>query len=190
LEQNYNILYNKHYSEGKYYLTSFRKQDLFDIKRWRNEQMDVLRQNRQISDEEQEEYYKNVIAPSFSEPSPKLILFSFLYKEVCIGYGGFTNISWDSKRTELSFLVNTLRTKDIMLYERDFTAFLTIIKKIAFCDLNFNRIFTETFAMRDRHIGILEKAGFRQEGVLREHVIINGIKTDSILHGLLRSEYV
>ncbi len=36
---------------------------------------------------------------------------------------------------------------------------------------------------------LLEKVGFQQEGICREHYIINGKPTNEILYGILRSEY-
>jgi catechol 2,3-dioxygenase-like lactoylglutathione lyase family enzyme len=36
---------------------------------------------------------------------------------------------------------------------------------------------------------ILEKVGFIQEGICREHYLINGIPTNEVLYGLLRSDW-
>lgn len=36
---------------------------------------------------------------------------------------------------------------------------------------------------------VLEKVGFRREGILREHYLINGVPADEILFGLLRHEW-
>jgi len=62
---------------------------------------------------------------------------------------------------------------------------LTLIKAVAFDYLKFNRLFTETFNIRQFHISTLESNGFIREGVLKEHVIINGKYVDSIFHGCL-----
>ena len=35
---------------------------------------------------------------------------------------------------------------------------------------------------------LLEKAGFVQEGLLREHYLVNGIPADEAVYGLLRSD--
>jgi len=177
------------YKEKNYSLFSFRRQDLSLIKRWRNDQINILRQDHLLSSNEQKAYYNNVIKPSFSQQFPKLILLSFLYDDNCIGYGGFTNIDWSSQRAEISFLIDTDRANNEILYRQDFSVFLTLLKRIAFNDLKFNRLFTETYDIRDKHIKILEKAGFRKEGVMREHVFINGEKVDSILHGFLKKYY-
>ena len=36
---------------------------------------------------------------------------------------------------------------------------------------------------------VLEKLGFTQEGILREHYIVNGLPVNEVVFGLLRSEW-
>ena len=154
--------------------------------KWRNEQIDVLRQNRLLTEADQDRYYREVVEPSFSEDRPRIILFSYLRDEDCIGYGGLTNIDWDSRRAEISFLVDTDRTRDLKVYREDFSVFLRLMKRIAFGALQFNRLFAETFDIRPHHIRILEDNGFRLEGRMRQHVIIRGRPVDSLIHGCLK----
>jgi RimJ/RimL family protein N-acetyltransferase len=169
-----------------YAVVPYREEDKFLIMQWRNEQMDVLRQNRPLTEADQERYYHEVVVPSFSADRPRIILFSYLRYESCIGYGGLTNIDWDSRRAEISFLVNTDRTRDHAVYKEDFAAFLHLMKQAAFGTLQFNRLFTETFDIRPHHIRILEENGFRLEGRMRQHVIIQGQPVDSLIHGCLK----
>jgi len=163
-----------------------RKEDIFLIKQWRNEQMDVLRQNQHLTDQGQLNYYESFVVPSFLQSEPKIIIFSYLHNNHCIGYGGLTNIDWLSKRVELSFLLATKRVTDPAQYEFDFTNFIKLMRLVVFDDLDFNRIFTETFAFRQAHISILEKNGFHFEGQMKQHVMINGQFIDSLLHGYLK----
>lgn len=167
-----------------------REEDILDIKDWRNSQLDILRQKHLLTNREQESYYKNIIKPAFSDPAPEQILFSFLLKNQCIGYGGLTNIDWDSKQAELSFLLDSKRIADQAVYEKEFTIFLNLIKQLVFCGLQFNRIFTETYDIRPFHIVILEKNGFVPEGRMRQHVLIDGRFVDSLIHGFLKEYYV
>ena len=67
--------------------------------------------------------------------------------------------------------------------------FIRLIKKVLFEDLNFNRIFTETYDIRPHHISILEKNGFQLEGRMREHIQINNKFVDSLIHGFLKEYY-
>jgi RimJ/RimL family protein N-acetyltransferase len=182
----YRILNNNTYKIEQYSIVPIRKEDILFIKKWRNEQMTILRQKKLLTNQEQFSYYEDDVVQSFSQVNPKNILFSYLYSDRCIGYGGLTNIDWLSKRAEISFLLDTKRVTDPALYEIEFTIFITFMKKVVFDDLNFNRIFTETYAFRQGHISILEKNGFRFEGRMKQHVMIKGKFVDSLLHGFLR----
>ncbi len=154
------------------------------IRLWRNLQIDVLRQKGEISEEDQLKYFESVVWPTFNQDNPRQILMSFFYEEKLIGYGGLVHISWEDKRAEVSFLVDPSRiTPEI--YEHDFTAFLTLIKMMAFSDLGFERLYTETYDIREKHISILETNDFQREGIMRKHVLINGKRIDSIIHGCL-----
>ena len=172
-----------------YSIEPYRREDILKIKQWRNEQMVVLRQNKILTETDQINYYENSVLKSFEEENPKIILFSFLQESQCIGYGGLTNIDWTSKRAEISFLVETLRADDKELYKKDFTVFLQLMKIVTYETLNFNRLFTETFDIRDFHISIIESVGFKQEGRMKQHVWVDGKFADSLLHGHLKEYY-
>ncbi|MNP74955.1 hypothetical protein D3C76_1719150 [compost metagenome] len=70
-----------------------------------------------------------------------------------------------------------------------FSRFLALLAQLAFEELGLRRLCTETFEHRVLHIETLEASGFRYEGCLREHVLIDGRPTDSMVHGLLALEW-
>lgn len=184
----YRCLTLDHHEQDTYEILTIRREDIFQIKNWRNEQMSVLRQNQLLTDEDQLRYYETAIRSSMEAEQPKIILFSYLQAGACIGYGGLTNIDWVSKRAEISFLVATERTQDDTTYARDFSTFLHLMQQVAFAELGFHRLFTETFDARSKHIAILESSGFQREGRLRQHVWMDGRFVDSIMHGCLRED--
>lgn len=141
-----------------YKLVPIRHDDIFLIMQWRNEQIEVLRQNKILTPEDQEKYYQEVIKPSFTQEKPDLILFSFLYDNECIGYGGLTHIQWAEKRAEVSFLLATERAKNIELYKKEFAIFLSLLKEESLHLLD--ELFTETYDIRPDHVGVLEEQGF------------------------------
>jgi SAM-dependent methyltransferase len=168
-----------------YRYVPLRRADIEPLRRFRNAQMDVLRQAAPISEVDQERWFDEVVAGAQRDPRPPMILVSILdAAERFIGYGGLTHIDWEARRAEVSFLVDPSRAADPDLYRRDMTAFLGFLAGLAFDDLGLNRLFTETYAFRGFHIETLEQAGFTVEGRLREHVATG----DSIVHGLLASE--
>jgi len=170
-----------------YELSPLLKKDMEYIRRWRNEQTDILRQNTNISPEEQEDYFNNFIKPTYSQEKPDQILFRFAMKEILIGYGGLTNIDWNAKRAEVSFLLSPIKQKAV--YKKNFTFFLRTLKIIAFEDLKLNKIFTETYGIRLEHIKVLEDEGFILEGILRQHNYINDKYVNSLIHSILMEDY-
>ncbi|QHE83766.1 GNAT family N-acetyltransferase [Hydrogenophaga sp. BPS33] len=153
------------------------------IRIWRNEQIDVLRQATPIEKEQQVAYFQNNIWPSMEEAQPRNILLSFLENERPIGYGGLVHIAWEHQRAEVSFLVNTPLARDVPAYDARFGIFLELLKRVAFHQLGFRKLCTETYAFRDNTIRVLEASGFVLEGRLLDHVLVNGKPVTSLMHG-------
>ncbi len=186
--KGYVILAESEYTNGAYRISALRFEDMPAIKNWRNEQIHVLRQNKVLTDEDQARYYEQVVNPTLTMPQPPIMLFSFFCKGTLVGYGGLTNIDWTSRRAEISFLVATDRTLDEILYASDFRNFLRLMKQVAFRELKLNRLFTETYDIRPKHVAILEAEGFEFEGRMKQHVRIEGRYVDSLVHGCLKEQ--
>lgn len=167
-----------------YSLRPIKKENMNAIKEWRNAQIRYLRQKQKLSDHDQEKYWKEVLLPSFSLEKPEQVLYSFFKDEAFIGYGGLTHIDWQSKRAEVSFLMDPAR---VNTYQEDFKAFLVLLKDKAFKEIGLHRLFTETFDIRPLHVKVLEESGFRAEGRLKDHVQIEGNYVDSLIHGCVNN---
>lgn len=173
-----------------YKIRTVQPDDIECIRRWRNAQMVVLRQKREISTAEQLMYFEQQIWPSLDDPYPQNLLLAYFFNNQLIGYGGLVHIAWEHLRAEVSFLLDPARVNDPLCnYVDDFLAFLELIKTLAFDDLNLQRLFTETYSTRVNHIRVLEAADFILEGVLRRHVILDGRPVDSLIHGCLINSY-
>lgn len=168
---------------------SLRREDLFLIMKWRNSQKEVLRQDNILTKKIQLRYYQNFILPSYNSINPKIILFSYLLDNKCIGYGGLTNINWYAKRAEVSFLLNPKNAKNSKLYATEFDIFLKLLKYVSFKELKLNRLFTETYDIRPIHIKTLLKNGFKYEGRMKQHILIKNNYFDSLIHGILKKDY-
>ncbi len=186
--KHYKCLKINIYTLEKYSLVPIRKSDIETIRHWRNEQISILRQNSLLTEKEQNEYYMNVIELSFMQKHPSIILFSFLLNYKLIGYGGLTNIDWISKKAEVSLLLDTIRINDKKLYRKEFSLFLDLIKQVAFQDMKFHKLYTETFDMRPLHIEILEENKFKLEGRLKEHLVVNEKYIDSLIHRFIERD--
>ncbi|NSL89781.1 GNAT family N-acetyltransferase [Chitinophaga sp. Mgbs1] len=185
----YKCLSENNFSLNEYAVTAIREEDIYLIKQWRNEQMDILRQDRVLTDEDQRRYFSGVIFPSFEAEKPAQVLFSFLKDGKLIGYGGIVHISWRDKRGELSFLLETGRNNDKVLYRKELNIFFNLLCQPFFGILKFNKITTEAYDLRPYLIEELEHIGFRHEGTLKGQNLINDVYVDSVLHAFFRSTY-
>jgi RimJ/RimL family protein N-acetyltransferase len=178
-------------SEAGYRYLPLRREDIQALREFRNAQMDVLRQNEPISPERQAAWFEREVVPTQGVERPHQVLVSILADgDRFVGYGGLTNLNWEELRAEVSFLVDPERARDPALYRADMTSFLAYLARLAFEELGLNRLFAETYAFREAHIGILEECGYRLEGRLREHIQLGGGKAgDSVVHGLLAAEW-
>ena len=70
-------------------------------------------------------------------------------------------------------------------YGRDM---LETLIKYGFEELNLNRIWCEVYSNNDS-IHLYRKIGFKDEGILRQHVFKNGEYLDSYVLGMLKTEY-
>jgi RimJ/RimL family protein N-acetyltransferase len=183
---SWKCLTRQRFVQGTYAIVPLEPEHIEPIRCWRNAQLDVLRQSAPITPPQQEAYFARHIWPTMAEAEPANILMALLRDQAHIGYGGLVHVSWADRRAELSFLVDPARAGDLERYRADFSAFLALAQQMAFEDLRLHRVFTETYAIRRHHIGILEAAGFVREGVMRDHVRIGGTFVDSILHGVVR----
>lgn len=175
-------------ARGLYAMQAVQPEHIESIRQWRNAQLDVLRQAAPITTGQQQRYYAAHIWPDMKQPRPANILVSYLHEDRLIGYGGLVHIAWEHLRAEVSFLVEPARAADPVQYGSDFSSFLALIQEVAFAHLGLRRLCTETYAGRDLHISLLERAGFRREGVLREQILRENKPVNCIIHGCLKND--
>lgn len=168
---------------GSLWVEAVHPQHIEQIRQWRNAQMGILRQSTMITFEEQKIYYEKHIWPDMPSLQPKNLLLAYMEDDNLIGYGGLVHIAWEHLRAEVSFLLEPALANSKDKYARYFSVFLQLLKELAFKDIGLEKLFTETYAAREHHISILEATGFNREGLLKNHVIIDGCSVDSILHG-------
>lgn len=169
------------------YLRPLEKRYLTQLKEWRNRQTNILRQYFYLTDFDQERWLAQL------KGDRRQALFALLTKKngrlVFIGYGGLTNLDLINRRGEISFVVDPRRAVRPAVYQKDWQAALYLFCAYGFEQLNLNRLFTDTFANRRQHTEILEKFGFRREGVLRQHYFKNGQYLNSFFHSILAPEW-
>jgi len=177
---SYHCLKRQEYILGDYSLVPLRYEDRFDIMNWRNEQIYHLRQARPLTEEDQQFYFDNVVAKLFDQPKPDQILFSFLEKGRCVGYGGLVHINWIDRNAEISFLMDTgLEVKHFAEY---WSIYLTMLKELSFADLDLHKVYTYAFDLRPHLYAVLEANGFVREATLKEHCLFEGLYKDVVIH--------
>ncbi len=176
-------------NSAPYQYVGFRRDDIQTLRRWRNAQIAVLRQKKPLTHDDQERWFRTVVTPTHQSAEPSFLLVSILDDtQSFIGYGGLTNIDWDRRRAEVSFLVDPARAENDEVYRQDYLHFLRFLQSWAFDTLGLHRPHTETYAFRAKHMEILEEAGFCKEGRLIDHIedpFSPGDFMDSILHGIV-----
>ena len=181
----YKVLHNQIFTNDEFSIVPIRYEDRMSILKWRNEQIYHLRQDKSLTEEDQEIYFKTVVNTLFDEEDPNQILFSYMQNDVCIGYGGLVHINWIDKNAEISFIMNTELEQDY--FAKHWTIFLELIEQVAFKDLNFHKLFTYAFDLRPHIYEVIENAGFVKEATLKEHCFFNGVYKDVIMHGKLNN---
>jgi RimJ/RimL family protein N-acetyltransferase len=169
---------------GVYSLVPIRDEDKYDIMNWRNNQLDILRQEIVLSIEQQEIYFKTVVDKLFDVENPKQLLFSFLENNKLIGYGGLVHIDWETKTAEVSFLSETSRNKNADMFISDWVNYLSILKKVANDYLNFKSIYTYAYDLRPNLYIALQQAGFTEINRRKNHININDKNVDVVIHSL------
>lgn len=182
----YKVLNNQNIVEGDYSIVPIRYEDRFDIMDWRNEQIYHLRQEKPLTIENQENYFNSIISQLFDQEKPNQILFSFLEKDICIGYGGLVHINWIDKNAEISFIMNT------KLEESKFALiwlnYLKLIEQMAFDELKLHKIYTYAFDLRPHLYDVLLNANYKEDARLKEHCFFEGNYIDVIIHSKINSK--
>lgn len=184
---NYICLQHQEQHLGDYSIVPLRYEDRFSIMKWRNEQIYHLRQARPLTEDDQQRYFDNVVSKLYDNPKPDQILFSYLEKGVCIGYGGLVHINWIDHNGEISFIMDTRLESEH--FAEHWSNYLTMLKAVAFDDLGLHKIYTYAFDLRPHLYTMLEANGYKREATLKEHCLFNGEYKDVVLHSLWNDRY-
>jgi len=187
-EHTYIALKKQSFSQEEFSIVPIRFEDKLQIMQWRNEQMYHLRQAKELTENDQETYFNNVVSKLFDQEQPSQILFSYLKDNKCIGYGGLVHINWIDKNAEISFIMDTSLENDFFNFH--WKTYLELIEKVAFEELNLHKIFTYAFDLRPHLYVTLEENGYDKEAVLKEHCFYKNEFKDIIIHSKKKNKIV
>lgn len=179
----YKSLNKQVFHKENYKIIPIRFKDRINIMKWRNEQIYHLRQSKLLTLKDQDEYFNKKISLEFGKEKPNQILFSYLKDDKCIGYGGLVHINWNDGKAEISFIMKT--SLEHTEFDSHWTTFLTLIKKVAFDELNLMSIYTYAYDLRPLLYPTLEKNGFNLKTHLKDEIEIENKKIDVFIHELI-----
>ena len=104
--------------------------------------------------------------------------------DAVIGTCTLTHYSPTHQRSELGFALRHVRWGQGLGSEA-----VTAVIAFAFDSLNLNRIEADVDPRNERSLRLLERLGFQREGYLRQRYYMNGERQDSLLLGLLKSDW-
>ena len=176
----YKCLNKQVFSKGRYSLVPIRFEDRMVIMKWRNEQIYHLRQSKLLTEEDQKNYFKNVVSKLFDQEQPDQILFSFLKNGECIGYGGLVHINWVDKNAEISFIMDTELEND--LFHAFWSQYISLIEIVAFNEISLHKLYVYAFDLRPHLYEVLVRNNYFLDARLKEQCFFNGEFIDVVIH--------
>ena len=180
---SYKAIRQQKFSFNSYSIVPIRYEDRMDILKWRNEQVYHLRQDKPLTEADQEFYFNTVINKLYDKEKPSQLLFSFLKDEICIGYGGLVHINWVDKNAEISFIMNSDLEEEYFQFH--WSIFLGRIESLAFEELGFHKLYVYAFDLRPNLYEVLLSSGYFRDATLKQHCYFNDKFIDVVIHSKL-----
>lgn len=184
MKNEYKILGKQFFSKNEYSIIPIRFDDRIDIMNWRNDQIYHLRQSKALTIKDQDIYFKKIVSKLFTNDFPNQLLFSYLFKDKCIGYGGLVHINWNDMNAEISFLIDT--NLDKTEFDLHWSIFLQLIEEVAFEELKIHKIFVYAFDVRPYLYEVLKKNKYIKDAVLKEHCFVHNNFKDVLIYSKWR----
>ncbi|HEY5910041.1 MAG TPA: GNAT family N-acetyltransferase [Verrucomicrobiae bacterium] len=109
---------------------------------------------------------------------------ALLATDVVIGTCTLAALDAENRRAELGFALARAYWGQGYMSEA-----LPVLLRFGFSELRLHRVWADTDPRNAASIRALERHGFRREGFLREHYLVQGEPQHAVVYGLLRSEW-
>jgi RimJ/RimL family protein N-acetyltransferase len=174
--------------EGKLVrLRAYEKSDLDAVMKWVNDEevTDMLGGEilaYPVSSIAEERFIEANASPSDKQ---KTFAIETLAERRYIGGISFNVIDWRNRSAAVGIVIG-----DKSLWGKGYgTDAMRVLMRLAFDKMNLHRLGLNVFDNNQRAIASYEKCGFKREGVLREDHFGRGKYHDTIVMGILESEY-
>lgn len=155
------------------------REDLVQLRDWRNQLMDNFRQYRHLNTLNQEEWLRRI-----TEGNEHIMMAVENYGGYLVGVVGMTYIDWVRRSAEASIYI--ARAYGGKGYGK---AALRSLIDYGFGELGFHRIWAEIFGFNEASIRLFISVGFRKEGVFRHGHFTDGKWSDSQVFSILEDEW-
>jgi RimJ/RimL family protein N-acetyltransferase len=147
---------------------------LEDLMLIRNKHTSFLRQEKQLTCEDQLKWFNN---------KKDCVIFSVLQNARFIGAAGLTYIDMKTKKAEISIILDNYidnRADDV----------INKIVEYGFNELELNKIYNEVYEYDQAKMKALLKNNFQLDGILREDHLKNDVLINIYVYSVLKSEWV
>ncbi len=174
--------------EGKLVrLRAYEKSDLDAVMKWVNDEevTQFLRDELfayPVSSAQEERFIEHASMPS---QTTREFAIETLADRTYIGGAGLHDIEWILRSAEVGIVVGN---KDYWGKGYGSDA-MKVLMRLAFDRMNLHRLWLRVFDFNHRAIASYEKCGFQRWGVLRDGKFIQGRYHDTIVMGILESEF-
>jgi RimJ/RimL family protein N-acetyltransferase len=174
--------------EGKLVrLRGYEKSDLEAVMKWINDEevTDLLGGEMLVYPVSSIAEERFIEAASGTSDKQKSFAIETLSERRYIGGISFNVIDWQSRHASIGIVIG-----DKSLWGKGYgTDAMRIMMRLAFDKMNLHRLYLDVHDYNSRAIASYAKCGFKREAVLREHHFRHGKYCDTIVMGILESEY-
>ncbi|AQS52638.1 Spermidine N(1)-acetyltransferase [Jeotgalibaca dankookensis] len=111
--------------------------------------------------------------------------YTITYSEVPIGLIGLLNIDYQNKKAEYYIMIGNTKHKGKGIAKKA----SELLIEIGYREIKLNKIYLYTEVENNLAQKLFESIGFSKEGVLKEDLIVEGVKIDRFIYGLLMEEH-
>lgn len=169
----------------KIYLDSLNKNDLKNLRIWRNNQnyRKFFREFREISEKDQLDWFNEIV-----KKNDHTIMFAIRNsKKKLIGCCGLVYINWKDKNADLSLYIGE---NNVYIDNKGYAIeSVKLLLKYGFHELNLNRIWTEIYEFDQKKIKLYSQLGFKLDGKLRQNYWYDGRWWNSLIYSKLSKEF-
>lgn len=129
--------------------------------------------------------FRQVYEQRIIQTSDTNIRFGIQYEDHLVGFVELGLIDHEQQRAAIGIAIG-----DKQVWGRGIgTTALRLILDYGFTVQGLERVYAEIYGFNARSLRLMQRAGFQQEGMLRQHELHNGKRQDLYIFGLLKPEF-